>query len=516
MDLTQGLLFDDLEPVNTETDQEAECSLGEMLDQDSPEVILDPENEATRERSSETGQELNGQHAGTPGVADQNEAAGVRWTCHLIDLSPHPPISRLARVYPDILPHEFAALVEDIRKRGQEDPIDVWRGLIIDGRHRFYACLVAGVMPVFNNLPTDVNPFSHVRTKNDLRRHSSPNDRAETAYMVWAMEREGFPNMPEGTGNDFAILQNDWDKSRLEDVAAEAGVSPRLVSYVASVQRESSTASPELRAAAERKLVTYSDASSILKESPEVQRRAVELVQSGKARTAKVGAMLAIQEVSENMAAGEAGIEQPRIVGEVARLYCSSLANFGQRLEPGSVQLIVAIPPKEARSSDCSDLVAFSARVLSDEGVLVVPVYPEHLLDGLLFRVHPDLQWIWEFELLFDRPIEIHVEPHVILTRRIPLLAYGKSKSNLADGPDVIEVPSPKLPLTDRRRILEQGMERVIDRFADPGGVVCLTQLQGMGPAAMAAIDSGCVVIGCDEDRVCLDQFAEQLEYYVR
>ena len=126
--------------------------------------------------------------------------------------------------------------------------------LIIDGRHRFYACLVAGVMPVFNNLPTDVNPFIHVRTKNDLRRHISPNDRAETAYMVWAMEREGFPNMPEGTANDFAILQNDWDKSRLEDVAAEAGVSPRLVSYVASVRREGSTASPELRAAAERKI----------------------------------------------------------------------------------------------------------------------------------------------------------------------------------------------------------------------------------------------------------------------
>ena len=42
MDLTQGPLFDDLEPVNTETDQEAECSLDEMLDQNSPEVILDP------------------------------------------------------------------------------------------------------------------------------------------------------------------------------------------------------------------------------------------------------------------------------------------------------------------------------------------------------------------------------------------------------------------------------------------------------------------------------------------
>ena len=516
MDLTQGLLFDDLEPVNKETDQEAEFSLDETLDQNYPEVIVDPENEAAREGSSETGQELNGQHAGTPGVADQNEAAGVRWTCHLIDLSPHPPISRLARVYPDILPHEFAAWVEDIRDQGLKDPIDVWRGQIIDGRHRFFACLVAGVMPVFNHLPTDINPFSHVRTKNDLRHHSSPNDRAETAYMVWAMEREGFPDMPEGAANDFAILQNDWDKSRLEDVAAEAGVSPRLVSHVASVRRESSTASPELRAAAERKLVTYSDASSILKESPEVQRRAVELVQSGKARTAKVGAMLAIQEVSESIAAGEDGIEQPRMVGEVARLFCSSLANFGQRLEPGSVQLIIAVSPEEARSSYYSDLVAFSTRVLSDEGVLVVPVYPEHLPDGLLFRVYPDLQWIWEFELLFDNPIEIHVEPHVILTRRIPLLVYGKSKSSLLKDFDVIEVPSPKPPLTDRRRILEQGMELVIDRLAEPYAVVCLTQLQGMGPAAQTAIDIGCVVIGCDEDQVCLDQLAEQLEDYVR
>ena len=54
MDLAQGLLFDDLEPVNKETDQEAECSLDEMLEQNYPEVILDPENATTREGPSET------------------------------------------------------------------------------------------------------------------------------------------------------------------------------------------------------------------------------------------------------------------------------------------------------------------------------------------------------------------------------------------------------------------------------------------------------------------------------
>ena len=450
-----------------------------------------------------------------PGVAEQNETVYDRLTWRLIDLSPYPPTSRLARAYPDLLPHEFAAMVEDIRQEGQEEPIDVWRGQIIDGRHRFFACLITRVIPTFRYPPAEANPFRHVRRKNDLRRHSNPNDRVETAYAVWAMEREGFPDLSDDAEVDFANLQNDWVKSRLEEVAAEAGVSTRLVSHVASVRRDGSAATPELRAAAENKLAKYSDASQILRESPEVQRRAVDLVQSGKAKTVKAGAKLVKEEMAEDTAAVESKMEQARRVGDAATLYRSSIGSLGRRLDPSSVHLIVAVPPEEVSLFYYSDLIILSARALNDEGVLVVPVYPERLPETVDRLVHPDLQWIWEFELLFESPVEIHSEPHVIRTRRIPLLVYGKSRSSLAEGCDVIEVPSPKPPPTYRHRILEQGMAAVMNRFATPGSVVCLPQLNGMAAAVQAALDVACVVIGAEEDQACLDQLAERLEDYI-
>ena len=516
MDLTQGFLFDESEAANPEPGQEAEWSLDDALDHDAPEVNPDAGNEAEWESSPGTGQESDGEHADAPGVAEQNETGDARWTWRLIDLSPYPPISRLAQAYPDLLPHEFAAMVEDILSRGQQNPIAVWRGQIVDGKHRFFACLAAGVIPVFNRLPADVNPFEHVRGANDLRRHSSANERAETAFALWTLAREGFPYLPEDQAGHFANLQNAWHVPTLEEVAGEAGVSPRLVSHVASVRGENSTATPELRAAAEGRLVRYSDASGIVGESPEVQRRAVDLVQSGHAKTVRTGAKLAKQVMAGDTAAIEAGTEHPRRVGEAATLYRSSVASLGARLDPGSVQIIIAVPPEEVSLSYYSDLIVLSARVLNDEGVLAMPVYPERLPETVARLVHPDLQWIWEFDLMFESPVEIHIDPHVIRTRRIPLLVYGKSRSSLTEGFDVIEVPSPEPHLTDRRRILEQGMAAVMNRFATPGSVVCLPRCQGMGPAAQAALDVGCVVIGADEDQACLDQLAEQLEDYIR
>ena len=55
------------------------------------------------------------------------------------------PISDLARVFPDMPPGDFARLVASIQEDGLMDPITVWRGQVIDGRHRYAACAEAGV-----------------------------------------------------------------------------------------------------------------------------------------------------------------------------------------------------------------------------------------------------------------------------------------------------------------------------------------------------------------------------------
>ena len=42
---------------------------------------------------------------------------------------------------------EFAALVADIRDKGQLEPIWTHQGKIIDGRHRLQACQELGIAP---------------------------------------------------------------------------------------------------------------------------------------------------------------------------------------------------------------------------------------------------------------------------------------------------------------------------------------------------------------------------------
>ena len=81
------------------------------------------------------------------------------------------PISDLARIFPDVPPEDFARLVASIREDGLMDPITVWHGQVIDGRHRYAACAEAGVERRFEYLDDDADPLRHILAKNDLRRH---------------------------------------------------------------------------------------------------------------------------------------------------------------------------------------------------------------------------------------------------------------------------------------------------------------------------------------------------------
>ena len=76
----------------------------------------------------------------------------------------HYPLSPLAFAFPDYAKQEFGNLVGDIGVQGLLEPITVWRGEIIDGRHRYLACLEAGVKPGYQFLDDDVNPILYLVT----------------------------------------------------------------------------------------------------------------------------------------------------------------------------------------------------------------------------------------------------------------------------------------------------------------------------------------------------------------
>jgi hypothetical protein len=72
-------------------------------------------------------------------------------------------------------------LVEDAgRERGQEEPIAIFNGSVLDGRNRLAACKLAGVEPKFKTVETD-SPASYVVTKNLRRRDLNESQRGIVA-----------------------------------------------------------------------------------------------------------------------------------------------------------------------------------------------------------------------------------------------------------------------------------------------------------------------------------------------
>ena len=81
------------------------------------------------------------------------------------------PISEYARLFPDMAQDDYARLVASIGENGLLEPIAVWRGEVIDGRHRLRACAEAGVEPRFSQLEDATDPLEYVLARNEARRH---------------------------------------------------------------------------------------------------------------------------------------------------------------------------------------------------------------------------------------------------------------------------------------------------------------------------------------------------------
>ena len=93
------------------------------------------------------------------------------------------PISDLSFLFPDLAPEEYDRPVSSIRQEGLLDPITVWQGEVIDGRHRLAACAEAGVEPSYRHLPDDADPVQYVLAINAFRRHLDESQRAVVAHL---------------------------------------------------------------------------------------------------------------------------------------------------------------------------------------------------------------------------------------------------------------------------------------------------------------------------------------------
>lgn len=178
------------------------------------------------------------------------------------------PFHPLANIFPLIEGAEFDGLVADIKANGLRDHIDVFDGMILDGRNRDKACEAAEVDAVYRPfLGTWIEARDYVISKNIKRRHLNDDQRRMSAAKLATLER-----------------------GRPTDNTAECGISrvsaAKLLSVdEAGVERAKAViakALPEVQAAVERGKLTVNAAAQAAKLTPDLQRKVASEAEAGR------------------------------------------------------------------------------------------------------------------------------------------------------------------------------------------------------------------------------------------
>lgn len=183
-------------------------------------------------------------------------------------------------------------LANDIRRNGQQVAIELFDGVILDGRRRYLACKQANILPRFIEVDV-VDPIAYVLSLNLHRRHLSPTQlsmvgaRAMGVYEKQAKERQKEAGKVHGRGMEkVPVNLPEPISGDARDQAAKAvGVSGKSIDYGVQVLESKN---PALIDAVDSDLLAVSTAAKAsLKSDVEVDAliaRAAQAKAAGKRR----------------------------------------------------------------------------------------------------------------------------------------------------------------------------------------------------------------------------------------
>ncbi len=175
----------------------------------------------------------------------------------------------LADAFPLMEGADLAGLVDDIKANGQRDDIvligeSIESGIILDGRNRYRACLIAKVEPRFR-LFSEGDPSAFVVSMNLARRDLDAWDRAATAQRLVALIKR-------------------VTKKRAKQQPRLPGVTEETEEMAASVTLDGV---PELVEALDAKVLDLPAAAALSRLEPELQVRAIEKLKQAAASPPK-------------------------------------------------------------------------------------------------------------------------------------------------------------------------------------------------------------------------------------
>lgn len=199
----------------------------------------------------------------------------------------------LSLAFPEMPAEQYRRFAESIRSNGLNNPIVLFEGKILDGRHRYRACAETGVRPRFREFregdeteASHGDPVAYVQSENAARRHLSE---SQLAYSIT------HPNILEferrrakermalaGTANlgmaDRPTLDDPGPVT--EKLAAKAGVGARSVGRAIKVREQGTEEVNEAVASGE---ISLNMAEKIVSLNPAAQKRVVEAPKQARA-----------------------------------------------------------------------------------------------------------------------------------------------------------------------------------------------------------------------------------------
>lgn len=136
---------------------------------------------------------------------------------------------------------DLIVLSDNIRSRGQDQPILIYQGKVLDGWHRYLACLLSGSDPVFSEFTgTELEAAEKVHASG-VRRQSTPAQR----YAAFLALTESCPEFKtkyaelkqEGRDNKSAGTPLSTDKQRVDVLGAKAAAAKVSRSTAAKVEK---------------------------------------------------------------------------------------------------------------------------------------------------------------------------------------------------------------------------------------------------------------------------------------
>jgi len=328
-------------------------------------------------------------------------------------------INKLAEIFPKLNETDFKELCEDIKRNGLIDPITIYNDEVIDGRHRYLACLEVGIEPVFEEYKGN-DPYNYVISKNLLRRHLNESQRAMVGAELSTLKRGDNQHttaddyIPDEAINTIDLIDSvlcdmevpigtsthykEEEQKTIDEIAGLLNISERSIKRANVVKNNGSD---ELIEAVKQGEVSVSTASQIAELPKEEQ---VEIVAKGEKEILAKAKELKIAKQTERLQKREEEKQQKLVkylnnqehtTNDILEAFKQSYINGNsldklKELDDQSIDLVITDPPYGINYQNSRREVN---RLKTEYGILNDdPEENKELINGVLAEIHRTLK----------------------------------------------------------------------------------------------------------------------------